>query len=930
MERLYLLDGSGYIYRAFFGIGGSERQRGERLRTTTGMPTGALYAFTQMIVRLHRDIKPERIAVVFDAPGRTFRKDIHDEYKATRREMPEDLKPQLPFFAQITESFHWPVLRVAGVEADDVIATLTARARQRGWAVTVLSGDKDLMQLVADGVEMVDPMRNITYDAAAVEKKHGVRPDQLRDYLALVGDTSDNVPGMPGIGPKTASKLLAKYDTVDGILSHVGELKGKQKERFEDPEHLAKLDMSRRLVTLKGDVELDGDLDGLVAGTWDGSRLVTLFRQLEFFNLLDRLGPVGETADGATDGAATQAEGSGPAQGSLPLGPAGGEAGPEVAIVTDPGQLSALVAPIIAAARAAKLLAVQVESDGSRPDRARVVGLALTAPDAVPVYIPTAHRYLNAPPQVDLAELPGELRALLADPDIGIVCHDVKNARRLLARYGVVLDGLVCDTLLATYLLDADRSIAIERVVGAVGVTIPPRKSLLGKGRTKIDFEAVAVDQAGNYAGKAAHGALLARDTLDSGLRVAKLDQLMVELELPVARLLADMEQIGICLDVTYLRQLSERVGAQTAALEAQVHELAGDQINIGSPKQLAALLFDKLGLKSDKMKKTKTGYSTSHEVLESLIAQHPVVQPILDHRELIKLKGTYLDALPPLVNPNTGRIHTSFNQAVAATGRLSSQDPNLQNIPIRTELGREIRRAFVAGAGKTLVSVDYSQIELRILAHLCGDPVLCRAFREGIDVHTQTAAEVFGLDLDAVGSNERRVAKAVNYGLIYGQSQFGLAQVLGIPQSEAKRYINLYFERFARVRTFMDETIASARETGMATTILGRRRLLPEIGARNFQRRRAAERMAQNTPMQGSAADIIKLAMLRVAARMERESYDAAMLLTVHDELIFEVVPDQAEDFAAAMAEEMEAAYELEVPLATATGIADNWADAH
>ena len=600
---------------------------------------------------------------------------------------------------------------------------------------------------------------------------------------------------------------------------------------------------------------------------------------------------------------------------------------PAVDVIASSDQLAALVA----AARESGKLVVRVETDGARPDRARIVGISFVAPGASPAYVPVAHRYLSAPPQIPPGDLPRDLLDILADPKIAVICYDGKTTHRMLAEYGVELAGITSDAMLAAYLLEPDRRLTIESVVAlGSGISLPARKTLLGKGRTKIDFEVVVVERAAEWSSKAAFGILLSADVLEGKLRDLGLYDLMHQVELPLARLLSEVERVGICIDVPYLRELSSTVGSKVAALEKQVYELAGEEINIGSPKQLAALLFDKLGLKGGKMKKTKTGYSTDHEVLESLLDAHPIIAPIIEHRELVKLKGTYLDALPPLVNPKTGRLHTTFNQGIAATGRLSSQDPNLQNIPIRTELGRQIRRAFVAAEGMTLVSMDYSQIELRILAHLSGDPVLVKAFRDGVDVHTQTAAEVFGIELSAVGASERRVAKAVNYGLIYGQSQFGLAQTLGISRTDAKQYIERYFERFSTVKIFMEQTIEQAREAGHAVTILGRRRLLPEIGSRNFQRRKLAERMAQNTPMQGSAADIIKLAMLRVADRMEREKFDAKMLLTVHDELVFEVVPDQAEDFAAAMATEMESAYELKVPLETSKGIADNWADAH
>ena len=918
MERLYILDGHGYIYRAYYGLAGSgPARRGVRLTNAAGMPTGALYVYAQMLYRLHKDVKPEHIAVVFDAPGRNFRNDLDDAYKATRRETPEDLRPQLPYFRELTESFSWPVLCEPGVEADDVIATLAHQARARGWDVVIFSGDKDLMQLVDGHITVVDSLREITYDAARVEDKFGVPPAKLRDYLALVGDTSDNVPGMPGVGQKTAAKLLADHGSVDGILANVDALQGKLRERFRDAEALDRLERSRELVTLKHDLDLEVPLDDLHPGPWHGERMRALFHELDFNSLLERL------EAGAPDGSFAEAAGATP--GDRPAeAPAEPLAEPIVALTLDD------LVPVIAAARTAGRLAVQVETDGARPDLARVVGMAIAAPGAAPAYLPLAHRYLSAPAQ--WSALPDELVALLRDPGIAVVGHDVKTARRTLAGLGVEVGGIAGDTMLAAYLLGMEGDLSLSRVAAdTAGIDVPAREALVGKGRARVELESVPVEAVAGVAGRATHAVLAAEPILRARVAEAGMDGLLCDIELPLAVLLCDIEQHGITLDVPYLRALSDKLAAQISDLERRVYELAGEEFNLGSPKQLGVVLFDKLGLRAGKMRKTKSGaYSTGHDVLETLIEDHEIIAPILEHRELIKLKGTYLDALPPLVNPRTGRIHTSFNQAVAATGRLSSQDPNLQNIPIRTELGREIRRAFVAAAGKTLVSVDYSQIELRIVAHLSADPVLIKAFRSDGDVHTQTAAEVFGIDPANVGPLERRVAKAVNYGLIYGQSEFGLSQSLGIPRADARHYMERYFERFARVRAFMEETVQEARAAGMSVTLLGRRRPIADIGARNQQRRKAAERMAQNTPVQGSAADIMKLAMLRVAERMARERFDAQMLLTVHDELVFEVAPDQAEAFAAVVVEEMEGAYSLDVPLKADVGIGRTWADVH
>ncbi len=912
MERLHILDGYGYIFRAYFALLGGADRRAVRLSTSGGMPTGALYVYAQMLIRLYLDEKPDRIAVVFDAPGKTFRNELDGEYKATRRETPEELRVQMPYFRELTEAFCWPVIAVPGVEADDVIATMVKKARAQEWDVVLYSGDKDLMQLVDGHVVQVDSMRQLQYDAAQVEKKFGVGPAQVGDWLALVGDKIDNIPGMPGVGKVTATKLLEQFGSIDGILANVEALKGKLKERFSDSEQRAQLELSRQLVQLRDDVELPCTLESLVPTPWDGERLTKLFHELEFHALLARLDP----------GAAA------PSQDAQEVrAPAAIEV-PAARVVLDASELEA----VVVAARQAKRVALQVETDGGRHDRARVVGIALAFADEPPVYVPLGHRYLSAPAQLELSALPAAFALLLADPSVAKVVHDAKTARKALLDAGLELCGVVGDTMLETYLIDANRdAYAFERVMAsATGLTLPKRAELLGKGKNAIGFEAVPVERAAEYAGMAAIAVLRADAELTARMGRAQVRHLHDELEVPLAVVLSDIERTGITIDVDYLRGLADQLGSEIAAIESRVFELAGEPLNLGSPKQLAVLLFDKLGLTSEKMKKTKTGYSTDHEVLESLASHHEVVRPILEHRELIKLKGTYIDALPPLVNPRTGRLHTTFAQAVAATGRLSSQDPNLQNIPIRTELGRKIRRAFVAAEGRLLVSLDYSQIELRIMAHLSGDPVLTSAFRRGVDVHTQTAAEVFGISLEEVGGAERRVAKAVNYGLIYGQSPFGLARALDIPRSEAQHYIDRYFERFVTVRSFMDELVERARADGVATTMLGRKRPIPELAAKNYGRRRAAERIAQNTPMQGSAADIMKLAMLKASRRLERGDLDAKILLTVHDELVFEVERSQAEELGRVMQAEMAAALELAVPLVVDVGSGETWAEAH
>ncbi|HUS67790.1 MAG TPA: DNA polymerase I [Kofleriaceae bacterium] len=917
MERLHILDGHGYIFRAHYGLATGGKDRAPvRLSTASGMPTGALYVYASMLIRLHLDVRPERIAVVFDSGRDSFRREIDPEYKANRNEAPDDLILQMPHFRPLTEAFCWPCMAIEGVEADDVIATLVTQARARGWDVVIYTGDKDLTQLVDEHVTIVDPMRQITYDAAAVEKKFGVPPALVGDFLSLVGDTSDNIPGVAGVGPVTAAKLLQQYGSIDGVLAHVGELKGKMKERLSDPAQLDNLERSRKLVALRRDVAVPATLDELVPRPWNGEPLRKMLEDLEFQVLIERLGQKNvEGAAGAASSGATAA--------------AAVLDRPEMApvVVTSRDELQR----VAAAARAAGAMALQIERDGQRDDRARIIGLAVAVPGQPPAYVPLAHRYLSAPVQLAVADL-APLAAVWGDPSVRVVAHDAKAVYRALAAIGMPVGGVAEDVMLAAYLLDASTDDhALPSVVKqTLGVELPDHKTLVGTGKGAIGYEGVAVEDAARHAGRGAAATLAADDVLSTRLGQAGLGALWRDLELPLARLLSQVEATGVLIDVAQLRGLSERIQTDIAALETRIQELAGEPVNVGSPKQLAHLLFEKLGLTSDRMRKTKTGYSTDYDVLDAMRDQHAIVAPILDHRELIKLKNTYIDALPPLVNPATGRLHTSFRQAVAATGRLSSTDPNLQNIPIRTELGREIRRAFIAAPGRVLLSADYSQIELRVLAHLSGDPVLRRAFAEGIDVHTQTAAEVFGIPLADVGAHERRVAKAVNYGLVYGQSDFGLGRALDIPRTEARHYIDRYFERFATVRRFMDEIVAEARKTGVSTTILGRRRPIPGLTSRDYRVRSGAERIAQNTPMQGSGADIMKLAMLRVDRLLRDGGHRADILLTVHDELVLEVDAAEADALAPLVATTMQDVVTLEVPLVVDVGRGATWADAH
>ena len=946
--RLYILDAHGYVFRAHYGLLNTSRgeRQAVRLSTSEGMPTGALYVFARMLMALRNEVKPERMAVVFDSGRKNFRTEIYPEYKANRSTAPEELTIQMPFFRPLVDAFRWPVLAVDGVEADDVIATLVCRARERGWEVVVYSADKDMMQLVGEGVEVIDAMRQHTFTRAAVIEKFGVPPEQIADFLALVGDTSDNIPGVEGIGKVTAAKLLQEHRDIDGVLAAAPTLKGKLKERFTDPVQIERLRLSRRLVELDRSVGLPVELDALGVRPWDKEKLAQLFTDLEFFAMIDKVqeGPRELSAEpaAAPDVPGTSGSGAAGSPGATVAPEVPGTSSPEPPLEADADHdvplaepevtiSAARIAHWVAQARTARRIGLVMELDGDRPDRAQLVGLGIAVPGTGSAYVPLGHRFIGAPPPPERVALE-PIWALLADPEIAKVCHDHKSATRILGELGHPVAGVVDDPMLAAFLLDPTKDPQAAEVVAALaaGVPLPPRGDIIGKGaRHKHSLEMVDVETAARWAGRVAEASQRGASALRRRLSRSGLEALYRDVEMPVARILAELERVGVAIDVDHFRTLSMEVSRQIAELERKVFEIAGTEVNLGSPKQLATLLFDRLGLESDKMKKTKTGYSTDHEVLESLVEAHPIIAPILEHREIVKLKGTYLDALPPLIQPRTGRVHTTFNQVVAATGRISSQDPNLQNIPIRSELGREIRRGFVASPGKRLLAADYSQIELRILAHLSGDPVLIKAFRERVDVHTETAAEVFGVAREQVSDLQRRIAKAVNYGLAYGQSDFGLSRALDIPRKEAKEYSDRYFERFPTIRQFMEGVVAEARARGGARTVLGRWRPIPDLTSKSPMARRAAERVAQNTPMQGTGADLIKLAMIRTSDRIAREGLDATMILTVHDELVFEVGEDVTERVGAAIKEEMERVHTLSVPLDVDIGVGANWADA-
>ncbi|MBI5477640.1 MAG: DNA polymerase I, partial [Deltaproteobacteria bacterium] len=829
-QALFLVDGNWYLHRAFNAIPG--------LTTRAGRPTNAVFGFAQMLVKLLTDYVPAYAAVVFDSPKPSFRHGLYADYKAKRPPLPPELIEQIPLVHQLVDAFSMPRLVVDGVEADDVIATLARQAEGRGVPCVIISGDKDLMQLVGQGIRLFDTFKDKVYDRTEVIERWGVPPELLADLFALMGDASDGVPGVAGCGEKTAKGLVTQYGDIEKVLASSSQIPTKKvKASLQAPDAAEKLRLWKSLVTLREQEPLEVDLESLRRQRPDLARLEPLLRELEMLKLLKTLTP----------------------QQSL-------EREEYRTILTDRD-----LAEVLHGIRAAGEFAFDLQTDRPEVMRAAVCGVALAVEALPPCYVPTSHRYVGAPPQLALSVVLGTLRPFLENPEIVKYAQNHKAEAMLLAAQGIDLKGVTCDPMIASYLIDASRqahgldTLAQERL----GHTMMSYKDVCGSGQKRRRFDEVEVGLATRYAAEGVDAVLRVARPLRARIdEDADLRRLNDEIELPLTRILAIVERHGVRIDTKHLAQLAESVGTRASDIEREVHALAGYPVNINSPKQLQELLFEKLGLPVKK--RLKTGPSTDAEVLDELRESHAVVGKILEYRELSKLKGTYIDALPLLVNPRTGRVHTSFNQAVAATGRLSSSDPNLQNIPVRSELGRAIRRAFVADEGRVLVSADYSQIELRVLAHLSGDAVLIDAFERDQDVHRRTAAEVFGVAPEEVTHEQRGIAKTVNFGVIYGQGDFGLARQLGIDRETARRYIDSYFGRHGGVRDFMERVIAQARETRQVTTLLGRRRPIPDIQSKNAQARAYAERIARNTPIQGTAADLIKLAMIRMQKRLD------------------------------------------------------------
>ena len=902
---IVLVDGSSYLYRAFHAL--------PPLNTSNDEPTGAVKGVISMLRRLRKDYPDSLIAVVFDAKGKTFRDELFADYKAQRPPMPDELRAQVEPIHAIVRAMGLPLICEPGVEADDVIGTFARQATERGLPVVISTGDKDMAQLVNAHTTLVNTMTDTRLDEAGVEEKFGIPPSRMIDFLALMGDKVDNIPGVPGVGEKTALALLQGLGGLDDIYAALDQVAGLD---FRGAKSMAaKLDAEReraylsyQLATIKTDVVLQESVEQLQNGEPDNAVLQDWYTRLEFRGWLEELLDAGDAADAET---------------SLPEAVA-----TAWEVVTDAAVLEQWLAKL----RAAELFAFDTETTSLNYMEAQVVGVSFSVVPGEAAYVPLAHDYLGAPVQLDRAHVLGLLQPLLEDAACAKVGQNLKYDASVLANHGITLRGIRHDTMLESYLLDstATRHDMNSLALKYLGHKTIHFEDIAGKGAKQLTFNQITVEEAGPYAAEDADITLRLHQALWPKLAaLAGPASVYTDIELPLVPVLSRIERTGALVSRELLQQQSQELGERLQQLQAQAHELAGEAFNLSSPKQLGEILFKRLELPV--LRKTPTGApSTAEEVLAELALDYPLPKVLLEYRGLSKLKSTYTDKLPELLNPRTGRIHTSYHQAVTATGRLSSSDPNLQNIPIRTEEGRRIRQAFIAPPWYRIVAADYSQIELRIMAHLSSDAGLLRAFREGLDVHRATAAEVFGVGLEAVSADQRRKAKAINFGLIYGMSAFGLARQLHLGRNEAQAYIDRYFERYPGVQDYMERTRVSAREQGYVETLFGRRLYLPEINARNKMRAQAAERTAINAPMQGTAADIIKRAMLRVDDWLQGSLVDVCTIMQVHDELVLEVAEDAVESVSANLCRLMSEAAELAVPLLVEAGVGKNWDEAH
>ena len=879
---LYLIDGSSYLYRAYFAL--------PFLSNSRGIPTHAAYGFTRMLMKIIKEHQPQYMAVAFDVGRETFRTETYREYKAQRPSMPDELAVQIPYIKEILRALRIPILEMENYEADDVIATLAKRAEKAGFHVVIVTGDKDMLQLVTEHIQVYDPMKEIFYGPREVVEKMGVPPQKIPDLLGLAGDSIDNIPGVKGIGTKSALELIKSLGTLEEIYAHLDRIPSKYRKKLEGEKETAF--MSKALVKVRYDLPLEITWDQLERKEPDYKRLRELFRELEFSTLIREL-PQGEEDRGHYN------------------------------LVTSLDQWKGLVEKL----SLEREVSFDFETDSLFPVEAHLVGLAVTSREREGWYVPLNHTQGKSLPEGEVLDA---FSPLLEDPEKEKVGQNIKYELVLLFSRGYRVEGPLFDTMVASYLLNPGKrthgldDLALEYL----GYRTVTYKEVTRKGKKEIPFSQVQPEKARDYACEDADITLRLKHILEKQLAEEGLDELFRRLEMPLVPVLARMELAGVKVDKTRLETMAQVLEVQIERLEKEIHRLAGEPFNINSPRQLAHILFEKLKLKP--IRKTKTGYSTDVEVLAQLSLEHPLPEKVLEYRQLTKLRSTYVEGLMKVINPKTGRVHTSFNQTVTATGRLSSSEPNLQNIPIRTELGRMIREAFVAEEGYLLLSADYSQIELRILAALSGDEKLLEAFSRGEDIHTRTACEIFGVTPQEVTPELRRRAKVVNFGIIYGMSPYGLSQELKIPVEEAAEYIERYFHRYPRVRSFLDSLIKEAQEKGYVTTLLGRRRFIPEIHSSNRNTRELGKRYAINTPIQGSAADLIKLAMIRIDRFLLEHDLKTRMILQVHDELLLEVAQGELDLVRDTVKDLMEGVYPLKVPLVVHIGVGKNWEEAH
>ena len=912
-KKLVLVDGSSYLFRAYHA-------RGVNLSSPDGRPTHVIYIVLNMLSKLVNDEQPDLIGVIFDAKGKTFRNDIYPEYKANRPPMPDDLREQIEPLHELIKARGLPLVCVEGVEADDIIGTMSREATEQGYRVLISTGDKDMAQLVNANVNLINTMNNHYMDEAGVVEKFQVRPDQIIDYLALMGDASDNIPGVPKVGPKTAAKWIAEYGDLDAVIAHADDIKGKVGENLR--ESLGFLPMSYELATIKLDCDTGILIEDLHPGESDSAALADYYQEFGFTRWYDELQDANIAPSLFSDNDAQNNPGNGPGKNKAVATSGSYEC------VLEQARFDAWLQRL----RQATAFAIDTETTSIDYMRAELVGISLCLQAGEACYIPLAHRYEGVPLQLDKATVLAALKPVLEDPAIGKIGQNIKYDAHILISEGIRMRGLADDTMLESYVLNSTASRHNMDALAKfyLGHSTIHFEDIAGKGAKQKTFDLIEIEAASDYAAEDADITLQLHQVLGARLREdEKLNSVYRDIEMPLVDILLDVERNGVLIDRDMLRSQGKEIDQKLGKIELEIYQQAGEVFNLSSPKQIQAILFEKLELPV--LRKTPKGQpSTAEDVLEELGRDYEIPALLMEHRSLNKLMSTYIDKLPQEIDPNTGRVHTSYQQAVASTGRLSSTSPNLQNIPIRTAEGRRIREAFVAPPDHRILALDYSQIELRIMAHLSADESLLSAFARGVDVHRATAAEVFGAELEEVSGEQRRAAKAINFGLIYGMSAFGLGKQLNIGRNEAQQYVETYFERYPGVKRYMEETKQRARDQGYVETVFGRRLYLPDINARNGNVRQYAERTAINAPMQGSAADIIKRAMIRVQGWLLEQQPDCKMIMQVHDELVFEVAQNQVDHCRDAIAGLMTSAASLDVALEVDAGIGLNWNEAH